>query len=606
VTPAPPDEVYAARSARFAAEEAAVTRRFNRVADVRLAAFLLAAASLAAGIWWRQPLLDLLAAALLAAFAGLVVHHGRLGRRRRTAAMRRQVNEEGRSRLARDWDRLPVRHEPFADPDHPYAADLDLFGRASLMHLLDTTATPAGQAALRAWLLAPAEPPRVSERQAAVAELAPLLELREELQVRCRLAGEARPAPDAFLAWAESTPWLTPRRLVVWAARLGPALLWGSLAAWALHLLPLPVFPVFLLGNLALWIGLAPRVDRTLDRVLTQQEALRQYAAALELLAGSGLRGPLLDRLRERCAADGAPAHRLVQRLGRLSELGIPVSAQLHIVAQALLLWNVHVLVAVERWQTRAGPAVRGWIDAVATFEALAALGALAHDNPGWARPEPVPAGGALAARELGHPMLSPAVRVDNDVTVGPPGTFLFVTGSNMAGKSTLLRALGTNVVLAQAGGPVCARELRLPPLELWTSIRVVDSLEHGVSFFLAELRRLHRIVEAARRSGPRLCYLLDEVLQGTNTGERQVAARRVIRHLVGCGSIGAVTTHDLSLAATPELEAIARAVHFTETVVQDGARPQMTFDYRLRPGVATSSNALRLMAIVGLDLEDG
>ncbi len=549
-----PDEVYAARSARFAAEEAAAARRFDRVANLRLGAFLLAAACAAAGIWQRQPLLGLPAAGLLVAFAVLVRYHGRLGRRRRAAGMRRQVNDEGRSRVARDWGALPLRHEPLADPDHPYAADLDLLGRASLMHLLDTTATPAGQATLRAWLLAPAAP---------------------------------------------------PRRWYVWAARLGPVLLWASVAAWASRLEPLPLWPLFLLANLALWIGLAPRVDQTLDRVRTQQTALSQCTEALELLAEAALAAPVLARLRERCSLDGVPAHLQVRRLGRLSELAVPVLAQLHIVAQVLFLWNVHVLLAVEGWQARSGRGVRGWLDAVGTFEALAALGALAHDNPGWASPEPVPSGGPLEARDLGHPLLPPAVRVDNDVTVGPPGTFLFVTGSNMAGKSTLLRAVGANVVLAQAGGPVCASSLRLPPLELWTSIRVVDSLEQGVSFFLAELRRLQRIVEAARKSGSHLCYLLDEVLQGTNTGERQVAARRVVRHLVGCGAIGVVTTHDLSLTATPELERVARAVHFTETVVADGAHPVMTFDYRLRPGVATSSNALRLMALVGLDLDD-
>jgi hypothetical protein len=595
-----PDDVYAARAARFAAEEAAVARRFDRVANARLAAFLAAVACAGAGAALRQPILAAPAAALFVAFVVLVTHHGRLRRRRRLARVRREVNEEGRARIGRRWDELPLRHEAPADADHPYAADLDVFGRASLMHLLDTTATPVGQARLRSWLLARAAPDAIADRQGGVAELAPLLELREELQVRCRLIGEARPDPEPFLAWAEAEPWLTPRRRLLWAARVSPVLLWAGVAAWGLHLAP-PLWPALLVANLAIWARLATAVEDSLARVRRQEGAYRQYAEALELLAGADLGSAALRRLRETCTLEGAPAHRHVRRVGRLAELAVPPEAQLHIVVQALSLWNVHMLVALERWQARAGRSARAWLDAVGTFEALTALAALAHDNPGWARPEQASPGAALQAKGLGHPLIPPAARVDNDVTVGPPGTFLFVTGSNMAGKSTLLRAIGTNVVLAQAGAAVCARSLRLPPLELWTSIRVVDSLERGVSFFLAELRRLHRVVEAARGRGPELCYLLDEVLQGTNTAERQVAARRVIRHLVASGAIGAVTTHDLTLAESPEMLAIARPVHLRETLVGDGDRPVMTFDYRLREGVATSTNALRLMAMVGL-----
>jgi DNA mismatch repair ATPase MutS len=189
-------------------------------------------------------------------------------------------------------------------------------------------------------------------------------------------------------------------------------------------------------------------------------------------------------------------------------------------------------------------------------------------------------------------------------VQVGPPGTFLLVTGSNMSGKSTLLRALATNCVLGAAGGPVCASELRLPDVALHTTIRVEDSLEEGISLFMAELLALSRIVEAARAThgrGRPVLYLLDEVLQGTNSGDRRVAARTVLRHLLGAGAIGAVTTHDLSLAAAPDLEARAVPVHFTETAVSTPAGPRLSFDYRLRPGLATTRNALLLLEMVGL-----
>jgi DNA mismatch repair ATPase MutS len=178
-----------------------------------------------------------------------------------------------------------------------------------------------------------------------------------------------------------------------------------------------------------------------------------------------------------------------------------------------------------------------------------------------------------------------------------------------MSGKSTLLRSIVINVVLAQAGGPVCAARCRLPPLAPWTSVRVQDSLERGVSFFMAELQRLKLVVDAADRrantGGPRVLYLLDEILQGTNTAERQIAARRVIAHLVARGAIGAVSTHDLALADAPELATSARAVHFRDTVGAKAGAPTMSFDYTLRPGVATTTNALRLMELIGLDVSE-
>jgi DNA mismatch repair ATPase MutS len=209
-----------------------------------------------------------------------------------------------------------------------------------------------------------------------------------------------------------------------------------------------------------------------------------------------------------------------------------------------------------------------------------------------------------FAARALGHPLIAEGRRVHNDVRVGPPGTFLLVTGSNMSGKSTLLRAIGVNTVLALAGAPVCARELDVPVVDLRTAIHVQDSLADGVSFFMAQLQRVKEIVAAAdhaRQSNVPVLYLLDEILQGTNTAERRIAATRVIRHLLDAGAIGAVTTHDLELADAPQLANTFEPVHLRETVTADGEGAALSFDYKLRPGIATSTNALRLMEIVGL-----
>jgi DNA mismatch repair ATPase MutS len=269
-------------------------------------------------------------------------------------------------------------------------------------------------------------------------------------------------------------------------------------------------------------------------------------------------------------------------------------------------LWDVHVLRSLERWQHAAGTEVRGWLEAVGEFEAIASLATLAHDHPDWTYPQLRADERVYRATALGHPLLRDDVRVCNDVVVGPPGSFLLVTGSNMSGKSTLLRALGVNAVLAQAGAPVCARELSMPPLDVHTSIRVQDSLARGVSYFMAELERLKQIVdaadEAARAGDAMQLFLLDEILHGTNTAERRIAARRVIRHLVDTGGLGAVTTHDLELAEEPLLAPSAHLVHFRETFrEEENEESHLTFDYRLREGLATSTNALILMKLVGL-----
>jgi DNA mismatch repair ATPase MutS len=289
--------------------------------------------------------------------------------------------------------------------------------------------------------------------------------------------------------------------------------------------------------------------------------------------------------------------------------MAIPPGSVLYLPLQALTLWDVHVLAALERWKQDGGQEARRWLTTLGEIEALASLAGLGFDNSSWVFPTVSPNAASFAATRLGHPLLPEDVRVSNDITVGPPGTFLLVTGSNMSGKSTLLRAIGVNVVLAQAGGPVCASELMVPPVALWTSARVQDSLERGVSFFLAELQRLKLIVDAATRAraggGSHVMYLLDEILQGTNTAERSVAARRVIGYLVEQGAIGAVSTHDLALADDPRLAAAAVTVHFTDTVGEGPDTPAMSFDYRLRPGVATTTNALRLMRLIGLELED-
>jgi len=608
-----PEAVYQDRAALFAAEErrrARVSFRFSLLRGGIFLGFagclfmiLYTAGDFTPG-WWIG------AGAFFLAFLAVLPVHDRVIVEERRAADLRQINEEGLYRIARDWERLPLPELPPPGDEHAaLARDLHLFGRASLGHLLGTVHTPPGKTTLARWLLDPAPPDEIALRQAAVGRLAAEVDLRQQLEARARPLDKAPPDTEPFLRWAEGEPWLLARPGLIWMAR-GLAVVTLGLVVTGLFT-ALPSWPAWLMVviNLAFSYAFQERIAETFNRVSAREGEFQLYAAALEIAAGLPFPEPALRRIAAELASQGMPAHRWIDLLHRRVVLAdTRHSSLVHAPLQLLTLWDFHILQLLESWQRKAGPYARRWLAALGELEALSALAVLRFENSGWAFPQVAQGEDRFAARELGHPLIAETKRVANDVEVGPPGTFLLVTGSNMSGKSTLLRSLGVNAVLAQAGGPVCAAALSMPPVTLATSILIEDSLADGVSFFMAELKRIQRIVERADRAhaeGRTLLYLLDEILRGTNSYERQVAVRKVILHLLRRGAIGAVSTHDLELAGIEELREACIPVHFRETFHPgtEGGKV-MTFDYLMRPGVATTVNALKLLELVGLGKE--
>ena len=638
-----PRAIYAEREAEASRTADRWRARFDSVARQRMGVSLALVGVVVAYVTvpGARTLLIAIGVALIVGFAALVVMHARVRRRETWHRELAQVALEARHRRLRRWGEFT---DPGPSPprEHPYADDLDVFGHASLHVLLGTTCTRPGADMLSDWLLAPAPAELIRRRQRAVRELAPAIKFRDELQAMGRIAGPVEPKQfRLLLEWAESPTWLLPKRGLLRLALALPVLLTAMASLHIFAIVPyLWILPLFLA------VGVTRRYTRRIHedfaRTSSGDSGLRRYHSLVAHIANGRFDDPLLAELRDSLIGSGeaeagssAEAGSLAES-GSSTELEAPAAAlkllfrlielsdvrsnpQVHVPLTILTQWDIHVCVRLERWKKQHGASLRGWMVALGRTDALSALAGLAHAHPDWAFPE-VSDGQSngqprLEASALGHPLLAPETAVRNDVSLGPPGSLLLVTGSNMSGKSTLLRAIGANVILAGAGGPVCAEAMALPVTDLRTSMRIRDSLEEGISYFMAELARLKAVCDAASAAsavgaaggaGERpVLYLLDEILQGTNTAERQIAARRVLRHLLDQRAIGAVTTHDLTLADAEDLKERAVLVHFRESLESSEDGEPISFDYRLRPGIATSTNALRLMEIMGLALPE-
>jgi len=531
------------------------------------------------------------------AFLALVVSHEGVARRLSRARRRVAFYEAAVARMQGDWAGRGEKGERFEEPAHAYAADLDLFGRGSLYERLCAARTHAGQDTLAAWLKSPSAPGEARERQRAAAELGPRVDLREDLAV---LGVEARPAVDstALARWASAPPVAIPRRLrFAGFAASGMAL--ASLGAWLLgQVSPFPLYLATALVALVAWRA-RPFREGVLAGIGRPAQDLQTLAEILDRLVPERFASPRLARLHARLQAEGQAPGRPITRLRRWLEVHDSRRNVFFAPVAFYLLWDLHLAAAVEGWRRRHGAATLAWLAALGELEALASLGGYAFENPADTFPVLEETGPLFHARGLGHPLLPAARAVGNDLELDADRQMVVVTGSNMSGKSTLLRTAGINVVLAWAGAPVRAASLRLGPLAVGASIRVHDSLLDGESRFYAEIKRIRQVMDLARGAVPTL-FLLDEMFDGTNSAERRAGAEAIVRSLLARGAIGLVTSHDLALAEIAEsLAPRAANVHFEDHL--EGGR--IAFDYRLKPGPVRKGNALRLMRAVGLEV---
>lgn len=621
-------ETYVELERRCRERGALLARRELAVSVARLVTM----AALLLILWMsvQSQLLPLWAVLLpVAGFLVLLPMHERLLRRRDRARRAALFYREGIARLDGTWaggGRPGTGHLAAAE-GHLYATDLDLFGRGSLFELLCRARTEIGERTLAGWLLAPASCDEIDARQRAVVELAALGELRERIATLGAELGE-RPGSDGIAAWAARPAVLrrhrAPRAI---AAALATANVTAALYWWPMGAGPAPLLAL-LTAQLLGFALLRRRLQRLTHGVERSARHLDDLCSLLRLLEGSEFTSSWLQARRSRLAsrpeAEGGsvPGARATQRsrasqrigeLRRLVELHDAMRNPFFAPFGLLLLWGTQTGLALDGWRQEHGGNIADWLAALGEIEAAASLAAFAHENPTWPMPEILASDASvqLVARDLGHPLLGAGAACElNDVALGRPpageAQALVISGSNMSGKSTFLRACGSNLVLALAGAPVRASSMRCSRLAIGASIQVLDSLQEGASKFYAEITRLRRILDLCDGEAPVL-FLLDEILHGTNSHDRRIGAEAVVRALLERGAIGLVTTHDLALARMAEDEqqsgsagaAVLRNKHFVDTL--GGGR--ITFDYRLREGVVQRSNALALMREVGLDV---
>lgn len=608
-----PREIHQAALAAHKTVIAKLEARANAIATARLVVFIPAAGLLIALAFMRLPSGSWAGVlGLGAAFGTLVFLHARLHGSKEKSIAAARFHEQALARMGGAWRLFPEVGQRWMIDTHPYAGDLDVFGKASLFQLVDATSTSYGEETLARWLSGDGAGEDFAEsvraRQAAVKDLATRVSLREELYVAGSLLGESKPDPRPFVMWAGQQAG-GPNGLSSGLRAVGvilPVVTIATIIASAVGAAPRYAFLApFALCVVAL-TTLRPRIGPILETASSKEGALARYAGMLTVFEREKFEAPALVNLQGRLRESGASATHEMAALSRIvGFLDARNNEIFRLFIGPALMWDLWCALALDRWRARAGRASFGWFRALAEFEALSSLAGFAFERPDHTFPEIVKEA-TFQAIALGHPLISSDKRISNSVTIEGPGDALVITGSNMSGKSTLLRAIGINAVLAQAGAPVCAKSLRIGRLIVATSMRVSDSLDEGTSRFYAELKKLKLVLDLSRQANDKqggegtVLFLLDEILHGTNTRERLIGARAIVRELLAQGAMGAVSTHDLGLGdLESEMAGHVRNFHFEEQVVND----TMTFDYTLRSGVVQSSNALRLMKMVGLDV---
>lgn len=596
---------YEQRAEGFTAEARRLRQRYDQLSLLRLLLFVLAV-GVAIYLWsLNWPVGAVFTLLFVAAFYRFVRRHQRIQEAARHTELLSAINTAEQSALDHHYRQYPSGQE-FLDADHPYALDLDLFGPHSFFQYVCRAQTYIGQARLAGYLLAPAHPAEIAARQQAVRELAGLLDWRQHFQAYGFDTQDDPKHLRLLNQWLEDPPFVLGNRLLIASLYLIP--LWTVLAIllW-IYVLPWQVMLLFLIPPALIIRQTIQRVNITHQRTAHAADTLTRYAALLRQIEARKFESEKLTEMWSGLQYRERPASRHIDRLAYIiGQLNVRYNV-FAILLNIGGLWDLQWIYRLEKWKRELHTALPQWFEILSEFETLSSFGNLYYNNPDWAFAEHTDAQ-QLDAVALGHPLIHQDQRISNDLGMPTRGHIKLITGSNMAGKSTFLRTVGLGIVMALAGAPVCARKLRLPVLQVYTSMRTQDALHESTSSFFAELKRLKVIIEAVEEAGapqyegPSVFFLLDEILKGTNSVDRHTGSAALIRQLIRQRGGGLIATHDLELGGLEaESEGAIENLRI-EVEIEDG---QLHFDYKLKKGVSQSFNATLLMQRMGIRIDE-
>jgi hypothetical protein len=591
---------YQQRFDRYSKENSLLSERIKTFSNLRL--FLFVAVCAGAVFVYRSNNYLLLTIELIVGFGIFtvaVLWHSALYRKRGILKKYLKINEMGLKRLNSEWDEFKDCGADFIDHEHPYTWDLDIFGKHSLFQWLCTCHTFFGRRSFAGTLT---EPDKKSEsiikKQAAVRELAERLDWRQKFELY-GLLSDTSGDPDGFLKWCESET-LTFK----WKATriFFRSLPYISLTIGAVGLLitqTLLFFAAMYAIQLAIFGILYSKTTTVIRSYERNGSLLLAYSQLAESVVKQNFSAPYLQELKSYLGTGSKScASEILHSLSKiLSATEIRSNPMGHLIANTVWLWDLQCVIKADALKKRYGFEFRKWIETIGFFEMLSSLSIVRFENPEWIFPAFKESGVGFNAVKMGHPLIHKSVRVDNDFSIEHAGSVAIVTGSNMSGKSTFLRSVGINTVLAYTGAPVCATSFVCPIVNIYSSMRINDDLSSKVSTFYAELLRIKKIVEAVKNDES-ILFLLDELFRGTNSQDRHDGAVAVLHALSNNKSIGIVSTHDMDLCKLADLDPVRFVnLHFEEYYRDE----TVAFDYKLKRGQSTTKNAMFLIKMIGV-----
>lgn len=604
------ETTFLQRQQQFSQAEKDAQQKHNQFAFWRLLCFIITTVSV-----WILIRIDQQLAAIATLLIGVAIYlvllkkHQAVKRERDLNHQLAFINQDELARLGRQYLRSETG-EQFSSSAHHYTGDLDVFGKHSLFRLLNRTHTFGGSNQLAEWLKTPARPDVIRCRQEAVADLKPQLEWRQQIEALAYLEETINRPPDALIDWATAEVSSLPAYLNT-VRFLLPAITLGLFVAWLMGYLPGVAIFLGLAVHSVILSQISARAKEVSEQTIEISMALQAFRALFqqaEQVQGSSRQ---IQAIRQALLAAKRTASQTIGQLASLTEgLNYRRNPYFYLLFGVAALWDIHYLFLLERWRKQYGAELGKWFKALAELEALNSLAGFAYAHPTYATPELVENELTLDLTSAVHPLLPSDRAVPNSLTLSGMGQTILITGSNMSGKSTFLRTVGANVVLALAGSVVSAERFVCSPVHVFTSMRTQDSLEESTSSFYAELKRLQTLIGLTKALPPvsadeelpvslPILYFLDEILKGTNSADRHRGAEALIRQLHQTSASGFVSTHDLELGQLTDADAFVRNFHFQSDLLNG----VLVFDYRIRAGICESFNASQLMQAIGIEM---